>query len=286
MNKKERHEVPSYTGIVPLHVLADWNCMRRALIACIHGNLIALETVLKDIALEGVDEIVCLGDMVGYGPDALECVDLVRSECAFSLCGNHDYYLFTDSVIAIHQILKSGLSRDRKLLQPTWFKGQESKTRWEWIKELKPHVSYGGACLVHGSIRNPLFEHPSEEDFLLVNGSQGIMAREIFNFDEPICFCAHTHRPGIVAQGKEWQRPEALESSRASLDSSVKYMVNVGSVGQPRDRDPRSCYVIWDDVDRTVTFHRIPYDIDAAIKRFQSVEEIGKKHGDRLRLGV
>ena len=259
--------------------------MRRALIACIHGNLVAIEAVLKDIALESVDEIVCLGDMVGFGPDVIECVDLVRERCAWSLCGDYDARLFMSTPTDLNHTFQKSLLRERKVLEPGWSSGLRARARWKWLEKLEPRKTDRDALFVHGSCRDPLMEFLSSEDFDLTLGAS-IKSREVFEFAESVCFGAHSHRPGVVPQGKEWQRPETLDNSRATLDPSVKYIVNVGSVGQPRDRDARSCYVVWDDEERTVTFHRVPYDLVATKKRFDRVPELGARCFDRLVSGV
>ena len=259
--------------------------MRRALIACIHGNLVALEAVLKDIALESVDEIVCLGDMVGFGPDVIECVDLVRERCAWSLRGDHDLRLSNDPENANRALLKS-LARERRLLLPLPSSTAELRERWAWLVNLSPRKSEHNALFVHGSPRDPQFEFLLAEDFLLVGVTASIKAEMAFVFDEPVCFCAHTGHPGIVSSGAVWKKPSDLENSRALIKSAEKTIVNVGAVGQPRDGDPRSCYVVWDDVEHTITFHRVPYDLVATKKRFDRAPELGAHFFDRLERGT
>lgn len=259
--------------------------MRRALIACIHGNLVALEAVLKDIAAEGVDEIVCLGDIIGYGPDVVECVDLVREKCAWSLCGDFDARLFIEPPTGMNRNAYRATQIELQKLKPTWHSGPDARARWKWLENLDARKSNHEALFVHASPRDPLMEYVLEADFQSGVNVQGPKSRKLFNFSESICFCSHTGIPGIVARNGKWRRPEELEDGCALVGWSEKTIVNVGSVGMPRDGDPRSSYLLWDDDLHEVTFHRVPYDIDAIRARYEAMPGYGERVWQRLKQG-
>src|SRR6185369_15866940 len=137
---------------------------RQAIISDIHGNLLALDAVMRDITDQKVDEIVCIGDIAGYGPDPVECIDVVREKCKWVLCGNHDAALFMISPIGFNKIAKEAIEWQRTLLEPHWYSMPGTKERWTWISSLKPNRTEGKVLYVHASPREPLLEYVEESD--------------------------------------------------------------------------------------------------------------------------
>ena len=215
----------------------------KAIISDIHSNLEALQAVLKDIEKHKVDEIYCLGDVVGYGPNPRECVDLVM-KCKLVLLGNHDQGAMFDpdgfnppAERAIFWTREPARSVRR---DPA---GHASGAGSSWPNG-RARISENGFLFVHGSARNPLNEYVFPEDIY----NQRKMER-IFALVERYCFQGHTHVPGVFTE----QLPRPLpvpqprgDRLRLSLDGR-KTLCNVGSVGQPRDGDWRACYVLLDD---------------------------------------
>ncbi|MDA1015123.1 MAG: metallophosphoesterase family protein [Planctomycetota bacterium] len=244
----------------------------RAIISDIHGNLEALESVLADIKSRNIDEIYCLGDIVGYGPNPRECIDRVM-DCKVCLLGNHDQGALFDP-----EGFNAGAERaifwTRKALEST--EDSRSQERWDFLGEL-PRMHRESTCLfVHGSARNPLNEYVFPEDIY----NQRKMER-IFGLVEKYCFQGHTHIPGVFTEDLNFFAPEELNFEYTL--GMQKVLVNVGSVGQPRNGDNRSSYVIWDG--DTVKFQRVEYDFEKTAAKIYDIPDLDNFLGDRLRDG-
>lgn len=247
--------------------------MVRAIISDIHGNLEALEAVLADIDEQKIKEVYCLGDIIGYGPNPRECIDLVMERCAVTILGNHDQAALFDP-----EGFNAGAERaifwTRHVLETGDAKGNEQ--RWGFLGEL-PRVRREDQFLfVHGSARNPLNEYVFPEDIY----NQRKMER-IFALVDRYCFQGHTHIPGVFTEGLNFLSPEEIDH-RCELGAE-KVLVNVGSVGQPRDGDPRACYVVLSG--NTVQYRRVPYDFEKTIDKIYPIPELDNFLGDRLREG-
>ena len=253
----------------------------KALISDIHGNLEALEAVLADIKENNIEDIYCLGDVVGYGPNPRECIDLIMN-CKMTLLGNHDQGAMFDpegfnqpaerAIFWTRTQLESSAGEDR----------QKRELRWEFLAERPRMFKENGFLFVHGSARNPLNEYVFPEDIY----NQRKMDR-IFALVEKYCFQGHTHVPGVFKEslpGDTYQflSPEDIDFTY-QLDGR-KTLCNVGSVGQPRDGDWRACYVLLAD-DNLLRYRRIEYDIDTTVKKIYDIPELDNFLGDRLKDG-
>lgn len=246
----------------------------RALISDIHGNLEALEAVLADIASKNVDEIYCLGDVVGYGPNPCECIDRVM-DLDMCLLGNHDQAALFDP-----EGFNAGAERaifwTRSVLERS--SGPSAERRWEYLGELnRRHVSEDGKTMyVHGSARNPLNEYVFPDDIY-----NQVKMEKIFMLVPQFCFQGHTHIPGVFTESLDFLPPEEIDFKYQL--GSQKVMINVGSVGQPRNNDSRSSYVTVDN--DQVEFHRVAYDIDKTAEKIYAIADLDNFLGDRLREG-
>lgn len=247
--------------------------MRRAIISDIHGNLQALQTVLQDIQTQNCDQIICLGDVVGYGPDPQACVDLVRD---FDACilGNHDLAALFDPE-GFSNAAEQAILWTRKQIE-SGDTPEACLKRLEFLAHMPRTRREGDLMFVHGSIRNPINEYVFPED--VYNRRK---MEKLFSMVQRLCFQGHTHVPGVFTAEMSFLRPEEI-GYRYQL-SREKAMVNVGSVGQPRDGDWRSCYAILED--SWITFRRVEYDVDATIKKIYDTPELDPFLGDRLRDG-
>jgi predicted phosphodiesterase len=247
--------------------------VKRAIVSDIHGNLEALEAVLADIHDQGVDEIYCLGDVIGYGPNPRECIDIART-FTFCLLGNHDQGALFDP-----EGFSSGAEKaifwTRQQLECSG-EDEQNLARWDFLCDLPRTKIESPFLFVHGSPRNPLNEYVFPEDIF---NSRKI--DKLFSLVERYCFQGHTHVPGVFTQDARFLAPPDLDH-RFEL-SDEKVMINVGSVGQPRDNDPRSCYVLLRD--RTVEFRRVEYPIERTIEKIYAIPELDRFLGDRLRQG-
>jgi diadenosine tetraphosphatase ApaH/serine/threonine PP2A family protein phosphatase len=221
--------------------------LRTAFISDIHANLEALEAVLADIRQQGVDRIVCLGDIVGYGPDPNPCVRRVREVCAVTVVGNHDHaalgLLDTESFNEFARVASDWTSR-----------ALEPEVRG-WLQTLPFDHVLDGMRLVHAS---PV--GPAEWTYVL---SYEEARRQFAGFDERLCFIGHSHLPILVEMDPAGVSAIPFTPNQpVPLDPECRYLVNVGSVGQPRDRDPRSGYAIHDAALDTVLLRRVEYAVD------------------------
>ena len=246
----------------------------KAIISDIHGNLEALQAVLEDIARVGVQEVYCLGDVVGYGPDPRACVDLVMG-CQVVLLGNHDQGAMFDPD-GFNPPAERAIFWTRGQLENPGDNKPAKERRWEFLAERPRSHREDGVLFVHGSARNPLNEYVFPEDIY----NQRKMER-IFALVEKYCFQGHTHVPGIFTENLQFHSPEEIDYTYR-LDGR-KTLCNVGSVGQPRDGDWRACYVLLDG--DTINFRRVEYDIDSTVKKIYAVPDLENFLGDRLRDG-
>jgi diadenosine tetraphosphatase ApaH/serine/threonine PP2A family protein phosphatase len=251
----------------------------KALISDIHGNLEALQAVLQDIETHNVSEIYCLGDVVGYGPNPRECIDLVM-RCKVVLLGNHDQGAMFDPD-GFNPPAERAIFWTRGQLEAPSDNRENKVRRWEFLAERPRMVRENGYLFVHGSARNPLNEYVFPEDIY----NQRKMDR-IFALVERYCFQGHTHVPGIFTETSPddqylFRSPDELKYEYR-LDGR-KTLCNVGSVGQPRDGDWRACYVLLDG--ETIRYRRVEYDIDTTVKKIYAIPDLDNFLGDRLRDG-
>jgi diadenosine tetraphosphatase ApaH/serine/threonine PP2A family protein phosphatase len=256
-------------------LLFRYNAIMKAIISDIHGNFEALQAVIADSKCQGVQDIYCLGDLVCYGPNPCECIDLAM-KWKLNLLGNFDHALSGN-------FDGFGVSAYRSM---NWTIAQmENKQNLEAYRKFMaklPRTHQEGEFLfVHGSARNPLYEYVFPEDIYNQKKMDAIFA-----LVDRYCFQGHTHLPGVFTESLQddlynFQSPEEIECFH-KLDNR-KTLVNVGSVGQPRDGDWRACYTLLDG--NTVLFRRVEYDVDTTVKKIYSITDLDHFLGDRLRKG-
>ncbi len=251
--------------------------MRQALISDIHGNLEALNAVMADIAQQKIDRIVCLGDIVGYGPNPCQCLDIVIQKCQLTILGNHDQAALFDpdgfNPVALRAIY---WTRDELDRGPG--PAAAINRRWDFLSELPKSYQDGKILYVHGSPRDTTNEYVFPET---IYDQQRMQA--LFDRVTGLCFQGHTHMPGVFTTYGEFITPIDCDYRFALADE--KLMINVGSVGQPRDEDPRPCYVIMDDKLEALEFRRVDYDVERTIKKIYDIPDLDNMLGDRLRGG-
>ena len=249
-----------------------------ALISDIHGNLPALDAVFTDIdQIGGIDGIYCLGDVVGYGPQPIECLELIAERCKLILMGNHEHaviygpYGFNPSAKKAVEWTRAQFDA----LTPA----ARRKALLGLMEDLPIRHQLSDLLLVHGSPRDPVMEYVLESD--LWDGADERKMSEIFALIPRLCFVGHTHRPGVFTEDSCFLPSSELGDGFDVSDG--KYLVNVGSVGQPRDRDPRACYCLVSD--SAIYFRRVLYDYAEAMRRYRMVPELDQRMGDRILRG-
>lgn len=247
--------------------------MKRALISDVHSNLEALRVVLDDIRQQGIEEIYCLGDIIGYGPNPRECLDHVR-QCRVTILGNHDQAAMFDPD-GFNPVALRAVYWTREQLEQGGTPAQIN-ARWDFLGELPRMHDEGSYLFVHGSVREPTNEYVFPEDVYNQRKMQALFDRlRLYSFQ------GHTHIPGVFTSSGEFLSPD--EFNYCYRLTSEKTMVNVGSVGQPRDGDPRACYAIL--TDETVTFRRLEYPVEETIAKIYREPDLDNMLGDRLREG-
>ncbi len=217
--------------------------MRCAVLSDVHANIEALEAVLKDIEQRKIEDIIFLGDAVGYGPNPNECIDLLGGRCKILLAGNHDW-----GTIGLTDVTYFNIYARRAL---EWTMGVITDKNRKILKSLplKKELKDKDVLLVHSTPKEP-----EEWHYLLTLWDAEIN----FNyFDNAFCFLGHSHQPFIVEKARSGELVTYKES--AQIKGSGRYIINAGSVGQPRDGEPRACYAVIDD--KQVDIIRVPYDI-------------------------
>jgi diadenosine tetraphosphatase ApaH/serine/threonine PP2A family protein phosphatase len=225
--------------------------VRVAAITDIHANLPALEAVLEAIDATDVEEIWCLGDVVGYGVEPDACAELVRERCATCLVGNHD--------LAVLGELDIGSFSEAAAVAVEWTRGNVADATLEFLRALEPSGERTGIGLFHASPRDPVWEYVLSSE----QADAGMDASS-----ERIALIGHSHVALFFSRPEQDEGAEtrgAQASDGALLDlSQGSWLVNPGSVGQPRDGDPRAAWLELDSEAETACFHRVGYDVERA----------------------
>lgn len=220
-----------------------------AIVSDLHANLEAVEAVFARIDQLGVRETVCLGDIVGYGPDPLPVTRLVMARCAWTIRGNHDWGLFHE-LDDFNLLAQQALRYSRSRLKPALFRFGRRKA-WEFLRDLPETKEHAGYDFYHGSPRMPVMEYVLKSDGF----QEPEKMRDIFAKVGRPCFVGHTHWPGVHTP--DFRFTHASDDHRTfALDGPC--IVNVGSVGQPRDGDTRASFAVV--ADGKVEIHRVAYD--------------------------
>jgi diadenosine tetraphosphatase ApaH/serine/threonine PP2A family protein phosphatase len=222
--------------------------VRYAVFSDIHANVEALEAVLADAGRRSPDAYVCLGDVVGYGPDPNECVARVRGLGAMAIAGNHDRAaagLFETA--SFSPLARAAIEWTARVL---------TAEHRAFLAALPERLEAPGFLGVHGSPRDPV-----EEYILTLPQALAIFAESEFR----VCLVGHTHIPGLFVRSRDGHvhAPDVAPDAPVRLAAASRYIVNAGSVGQPRDGDARAAYLVYDDGARSVTLHRVEYAIAA-----------------------
>ncbi|UCC45618.1 MAG: metallophosphoesterase family protein [Candidatus Zixiibacteriota bacterium] len=221
--------------------------MKLALISDIHGNLEALVSVLSHIEEQKADKIHCLGDVIGYGSDPVSCLELVAKNCDIKLLGNHEH-----AAMGIDDTSDYNPAAQKST---EWTKHQLSDREKSMLAEFEMSRVLDNTLLVHASPCDP-----EQWPYILTPEA----ALDAFvELKQTICFFGHSHVPQIYCERDE-DLPRMQVGHDFAPDPENRYLVNVGSVGQPRDNDPRACYVTFDTEEFEIFFHRVDYDIETA----------------------
>ncbi len=220
--------------------------MKYAILSDIHSNLEALRVVLSEISRRGITDFICLGDIVGYGADPRACLEIVKEIQALAVLGNHDY--------AAAKPVDLSIFNENARLAIIWTRERLEPPGKDYLNSLPLTAEVSGVTLVHSSLNEP------ERWHYILNPRD---ARASFDsLLEPICFFGHSHRP--LAYREERGEITVEYGPWIEFQDGSRYLVNVGSVGQPRDRDPRAAFGIYDQEEKNVEIVRVEYPVAKA----------------------
>jgi predicted phosphodiesterase len=246
--------------------------MRYLVFTDIHGNLEAFHAVLKFIQKKRIDHYLCLGDLVGYGASPNEVIQRLLTLRPLSIVrGNHDKAVSgLDSVQTFNPIAASAIY---------WTTGHITKKNFDFLYRLQksPEIVHETITICHGA--------PFDEDYYIFGEFD---AAEAFGyFQTPICFFGHTHFPFVYSEKDQAVEGTFLEgnSNEIKLEKGTRYLINPGSVGQPRDRNARAAFAVYDSDARTVKFFRVEYDVTEAKRKILD-EKLPSALAERLSLGI
>ena len=256
-----------------------------AIISDIHANWEALQNAMKYIEEQGItmDRILCMGDVIGYGPNPVECVD-VAIDFKLNLLGNHEEAVI-NGAFGFNPAAKRAIDWTRNQLKPGVFSSGQKKRRWEFVRTLPLMDKTEKYYFVHGSPRDPTMEYILKVDTEAYFGEIPPKIREIFAMIHGPCFVGHSHVPCIITEDNEYHDPASVDYEY-KLEPGKKYIVNVGSVGQPRDQDNRSCFVILDDDENTMRWVRLEYDYNTTAEKIRAIPELDNRNAERLIKGL
>ncbi len=248
----------------------------KAIVSDIHGNLPALEAVLDDARANGVSDVWCLGDVVGYGAQPIECLERLLDAEAVIIMGNHEQAVL-DEPYGFNPLAAAAIRWTRARLEA-------NGNHLNVLRELPRRHDDDSAILVHGSPNHPVEEYLFREetlDHLPRNRDFSPKLAQCFRKVDRPCFIGHTHVPGAINLDMTWTAPEDVNGDYdTESNPDGRCIVNVGSVGQPRDGDTRASYALFDG--RTVHWRRVRYDVEAAAQSIFETPELPDPLGQRL----
>ena len=245
--------------------------MKIGILSDIHSNLEALKEIYATLVYEGCEHIYCLGDVIGYGPNPKECINFIRTKNIKTILGNHDQYVIDiNSDWPIKSYAKDAI---------LWTRSQLGQQDFEWLRCLPMKIEEHNLTFIHASLDDTLI--PSWP-YILDTVTAG---RHFFFQKTPICFFGHVHIPLLYSIGASKRvELDLLRTTSLTQNSGTKYLINVGSVGQPRDSDDRASAVVFDTDSFFVKLLRITYDVKTTYDKILS-SDLPAILADRLLTG-
>jgi diadenosine tetraphosphatase ApaH/serine/threonine PP2A family protein phosphatase len=254
---------------------------RLAILSDIHSNLNAFNAVLEDLkARGGADAVYCLGDVIGYGPKPLECLEIARKTFGVTLKGNHEQAV-VHGAKDFNDMARRAIDWTRAMIVPNFENMNELQAdNWKWLAALPAKHEEEFFLFVHGAPQDPVDEYIMPMDIDPQTHTYGEKLKLAFDMTQLVTFCGHSHFPALYCNDGGFISPTYHKEVKAELDPSKKYIINVGSVGQPRDGDNRACYVTFED--GTITWRRVHYDIQDTFLSVFTNSYLDPTLGERL----
>jgi predicted phosphodiesterase len=254
--------------------------MLQAIIADVHSNLEAFTAVLEDIKSQGITDIISLGDMIGYGPNPIECIAKAVEHQVINIYGNHELAIFKEKT-NFNPAAQRAIEWTKEIIT-----NNENLTEVKnFFKHLQYEYKVNSYIYAHGSPRGVTDEYViKKDDFFNLTPKVKASLKENFQMVETVGFVGHTHIPYVCTTDLYLIHPEWQNYESYPLLLGTKTLANPGSVGQPRDKDPRACYIIFDE--STITHRRVAYDIEKTIASMQALNRLDETLWLRLPRGI
>lgn len=241
--------------------------MRYGIFSDIHSNLEALEAIIESYKNESIDKYLCVGDVVGYAACPIECIRKVKALVVVAVAGNHDWA--SVNLLSVDNFIPAASQAI------SWTKRKLDASSRNFLESLKLIYKNEDLTLVHGTLDNP-------RDFNYM--SDGYIAEETFRMLETnVCFIGHTHVPGIFIKGAS-ERIVYRQEDVFNIEKENRYIINVGSVGQPRDGNFKASFCVYDTVKKEIQIKRVDYDRETAKKKIIAAG-LPRSLGERLLFG-
>ena len=255
--------------------------MKLAILSDIHANIRAFEAVLDDLSKQGgADKIYCLGDVVGYGPKPLDCLALAKKHFQLTLRGNHEHAL-QHGAKDFNEMAFRAINWTRDQIIPDYNNATPLQMEnWGFVCSLPQTHVEGSLQFVHGAPQDPVDEYLLPMDIDPQNRRYGPKLEKAFAMTPWVTFCGHSHFPGVFGQDASYLSPTLQKEVKVTLQREQKYIVNVGSVGQPRDGDNRACYLTFED--GVIKWRRVHYDIQEMYNCVYAIGALDPTLGERL----
>ncbi|HPD60758.1 MAG TPA: metallophosphoesterase family protein [Thermodesulfobacteriota bacterium] len=229
--------------------------MRYAILSDIHGNLESFQAVLKDLVKADTQKIIFLGDIVGYGPNPKECIDLIREETELLVAGNHDWAVAGKTEISnFNSVARQAIEWTIPNLSPDYKK---------FLADLPLKKEENDFLFVHASPLNPQAWN------YIFSGQEAL--RNLQMLDHNVCFVGHSHIPSVFLLAEFDKLSFSANFTEIFLDKKLRFLINVGSIGQPRDGSPLASYGIFDTEKRTFYLRRVQYSFEITQRKIISV---------------
>jgi predicted phosphodiesterase len=240
--------------------------MKIAILSDIHGNMEAFQNVLKDIERAQISQILCLGDCIGYGPEPHKVLNLISDRNISTVLGNHELAILNPDYISwFNPIVQASLKKTREML---------NSSALDQISRFPLFIIQHGCRLVHGF-------PPDLPKMYLFQASYEKLIRTFKTLSEPICFLGHTHKLELIEYTGKTIIRKTLKKETVYLNENYRYIINIGSVGQPRDSDNNAKYVIWDETEKSIEICYVPYDIARTAQKIKAAG-LPEMHAKRL----
>jgi len=253
-----------------------------ALVSDLHANIEAVEAVMRDIDAQGIKTIYCLGDIVDYGPNPVEVLDIAIERFELNILGNHEEALMMVAEDFNERAMRS-VQWTRETINHNSIPRDKRHEYWNFLDRMgqTKQAAKGKYLFLHGSPRQATRDYVFPKDVRNREKMDGIFS--YLKGDQRYCFCGHSHIPGVYTDKLQYAHPSRIKDGKVNIERFDSVLINIGSVGQPRDNDTRASYVVLDHGD--VYFRRVEYDFHKTADKLRKIDKLPTFLAERLLVG-